>query len=165
MKIKLLLPILFLLLSVSSCKEEEEVPMTFLNGTYESATQLESGGWVVISYNFEANGNFQLQQTFRNTIDGLDLGFRGFASGSYSLKGDSFQRAFSKKFGLNGQDVLFLPKDQLVLYANNETDRFPGTISFNEARTRFDLSFPCDDMRTDALGVCAPPPPTFIFKP
>jgi len=165
MKVKLLLPIFILALSVSSCTEEEEVPVSFLNGIYESATQLAPGNWIVISYKFEANGDFQLYTTSRTAIDGVDLGFTGYSNGSYLLNQDLFLRTFSEQFSLNGQDVLYLPKEQLVLFAKNESDRFAGTIVFNETRTRFDLRFPCDDLRSESLGACAPPPPAFIFKP
>lgn len=165
MKVKLLLPLFILLLSISSCTKDEEVPLTFLNGTYESATQVAPSNWIVISYKFEANGNFQLYTTSRTTVDGLDLGFVDHSTGTYVLKGDLFLRTFSEQFSLNGQDVMYLPKEQLVLFAKNESDRFAGNISFNEARTRFELKFPCDDLRSATLGGCAPPPPAFIFKP
>lgn len=81
----------FLFFSVflfTSCKEDE-VPQSFLTGTYENAgLNTETGISYVSQYTFQAGGTYERISLLRE--DGQLLGYNFHSKGTYSLRGEEF---------------------------------------------------------------------------
>jgi hypothetical protein len=147
---KSLLYLLFAGILFSSCKDEE-APQSFLNATYEKATEnTDTGIWYVSQYIFHSNGTFEQLFTKRDSKAGDDLGFAGYYKGTYSLRGEDFNKRMTEWYSVNHEEFPEGYVERLEdLEAQSMSAQFiesKGTLKRLDGGEKIALLFECNDV-------------------
>ncbi|SFT98036.1 hypothetical protein SAMN04489724_3131 [Algoriphagus locisalis] len=120
MKIKLL-PLIALALIIFSCKDvEEPSPNSQIEGVFLSSYE-GNNAWINKKFNFvdlmkfNSNGTVTGESYTTELNSDEILGYRGYFSGSYSIKEGKVIVSYGELFHLGIEDVNYLPKEDLVL--------------------------------------------------
>lgn len=146
---KSLLYLLFAGILFSSCKDEE-APQSFLNATYEKATEnTDTGIWYVSQYIFHSNGTYEQLYTMRGRKDGDDLGFASYYKGTYSLRGEDFNTRMTEAHSVNHEEF---PEGYVERLEDLEAQsmsalsiELKGTLKRLDGGKKIALLFECND--------------------
>ncbi|WP_111668836.1 hypothetical protein [Algoriphagus litoralis] len=153
----------FLLISVfflSCTKDDEQLPLSFLEGTYEKASEnTDTNIWYVNQYVFKLDGTYETFQFLRNSEDGPNLGVAYYSKGTYTLRGEDFVLNRTDAAGVNFEEF---PEG----YAPSLAELDPidvsgsapakGTLSQLENGEKISILFECNDMLSEnnTLNFC-----------
>jgi len=150
----------FAVLLFTSCKDENDtVPQSFLNGTYETAGEnTDTGIWYVSQYIFNAEGTYEYLHLLRESEHGDDLGYWGYSKGSYSLRGEDLVLKMTESFTLNHEDFPGGYAESLEdLEAQGLSADFvesKGTLKRLNSGEKISLLFECNDMLSGYFSMC-----------
>jgi len=150
----------FAVLLFTSCKDEDDtVPQSFLNGTYEAAGEnTDTGIWYVSQYIFHADGTYEYLHLLRDEKNGDDLGYWGYSKGSYSLRGEDLVLRLTESFALNHEDFPGGYAERLEdLEAQGLSADFvesKGTLKRLDSGEKISLLFECNDMLSGYFSMC-----------
>jgi hypothetical protein len=147
---KPLLFLLFAVLSLSSCKDEE-TPQTFLDATYESAHEnSDTGIWHVSQIIFHSNGTFEQLYLMRDSKAGAVIGYSAHSRGTYSLSGEDFSMRRREAFSVNSEKF---PDGYVASLADLEAQTLvanfvesKGTLKRLDSGKKISILFECNDI-------------------
>lgn len=139
----------FVVFLFTSCKDDE-VPQSFLSGTYEIASEnAETGIWYVQQYAFRADGTYDYSNFLRESENGSTLGFFYHAKGTYTLRGEDLALRINEASLVNYEEY---PEGYTESLEDLETQQ--SSADFVESRgilkkldsgARISLLFECND--------------------
>lgn len=147
-------------LLISCIKDDEQLPLSFLEGTYELANEnTDTNIWYVNQYVFKSDGTFETFQFLRASKDGPNLGVANYSKGTYTLRGEEFIVDRNEAAGVNHEEF---PEG----YAASVADLVPfdvspfaaakGTLILLEEGKKISILFQCNDMLSEnnTLNFC-----------
>lgn len=156
MKISNYFLLLFSILLLSCKDEDDQIPLSFLDGTYEWANEnTETNIWYVNQYVFKTDGTFETFQYLRNSQDGPNLGMTYYSKGTYTLRGEEFTITLGESYGLDyekfpeGYAASVEDLDQIDITQFSESK---GTLNQLEGGERISILFECNDMLAMCMG-------------
>ena len=154
-------PLYFLLFAVilfTSCKDEE-VPQSYLNGTYELAGEnTDTGNWGISRYVFGADGTYERFGIRRESEDGEDLGYSNYSKGTYSLRGEEFITQMTESSFANYEEYPDGYAENLndleAQEMSAESVELKGTLKRLDSGEKISILFECNDMLPGMLSNC-----------
>lgn len=152
--------LMFSVLLLSCNKDDEQLPLSFLDGTYEQASEnTDTNIWYVNQYVFKLDGTYETFQFLRNTQDGPNLGVAYYSKGTYTLRGQDFILNRTEAAGVNYEEF---PEGYVASIADldpmdvSESAPAKGTLSQLENGDKISILFECNDMLSEnnTLNFC-----------
>jgi hypothetical protein len=160
MKIASVYFLLFSVLFISCTKDDEQLPLSFLEGTYEKASEnTDTNIWYVNQYVFKLDGTYETFQYLRNSQDGPNLGVAYYSKGTYTLRGEEFVTDRTEAAGVNFEEF---PEGYAPSLAEldpmdiSESAPAKGTLSQLDNGEKISILFECNDMLSEnnTLNLC-----------
>ncbi|MFC3416005.1 hypothetical protein [Algoriphagus hitonicola] len=147
-------PLVFLLLGLFSC-QEDELPRAPLLGTWENRIFDETQElWFVESLTFKNDSVMGVEHTVRETETGPTLGYRIISEGWYKLEGTTLQYYYADAliyFG-GGSDSDALPYGSKEELSAGIIDFFripEGDLTFSQDNNKFEFQEDCWQVNPD----------------
>lgn len=141
----------FAVVLLTSCKEDE-VPQSFLNGTYEhTGTHTDTGISYVSQYIFDVDGTYERISLLRE--EGQLLGYNFYSKGTYTIRGEKFAVRDEQMAGVNHDnypDGHVQSLDQLTDYVI-EASESKGNLRRLDGESRIGIQMECTDL---LLAMC-----------
>lgn len=139
-----------LIFALFSCGEEEEIPVTPLNGTYLGNLLLSGDNPQYVEMTFGPDGTLTVAEYV--LTDSNSRCFKSISSGTYSLKGNEFSYTINTFHGVDpdtNESGCASPTD---LQENQENSGLiqVAYVEFKSEWDVFEISYPCYDMIPNA---------------
>jgi hypothetical protein len=153
MKFSYLYFLMFSVLLLSCNKDDEQLPLSLLDGTYEQASEnTDTNIWYVNQYVFKLDGTYETFQFLRDTEDGPNFGVTYFSRGTYTPRGEEFSVSRSESYSLDYEkfpvgyaaSVEDLDEQELTLFADSK-----GTLTKLNGGNKISILFECNDMLSE----------------
>lgn len=160
MKLSNYIILMFSMLLLSCNKNDEQLPLSFLEGTYEQASEnTDTNIWYVNQYEFKLDGTYETFQFLKNSEDGPNLGVAYYSKGTYTLRGEEFVIDRTEAAGVNFEDF---PAGYVASVADldplgvSESAPSKGTLQQFEEGEKISILFECNDMLSEnnTLNFC-----------
>lgn len=142
----------FLMISILllSCnKDDEQLPLSFLDGTYEWANEnTETNRWFVSQYVFNPDGTYESYGYLRATESGDNIGFTNISKGNYTLRGNFFSVQETEGFNVDYEQFPEGFVESIAELTKRNQTQFPeskGTLEQLEGGNKISILFPCND--------------------
>ena len=142
-----------LLFHLFSCNQEDQLPLSFLDGTYERANEnTDTGLWYIQQLIFSADGSLTQQTLVRNSRDGEDLGWYSYSTARYQLRGEEYTIDTESHYRLEFEsEEPYVAQEELVLEEGYSPDPQIGSLRELDSGQKIAIAFPCND--TPGLGI------------
>ncbi len=141
--------LLFAVLLLSCDKDDEQLPLSFLEGTYELANEnTDTNIWYVNQYVFKLDGTYETFQFLRDTKDGPNLGVAYYSKGTYTLRGEEFITTSTEAAGVNYEEFPEGYADSLAELDPievSESAPSKGILKQMEEGEKISIVFECND--------------------
>lgn len=136
-----------LALAFSCSDDRDQLPLSFLDGTYELATQnTDTGLWYVNQLIFTTNGTLTAQTLVRDSADGENLGWYSYATGTYELRGEEYTVDIASFYRLEFEsEEPYVQQGDLVLEEEYSPEPGTGRLRQLENGQKIAIVFPCND--------------------
>lgn len=149
----------FLAIVLFSCDKEEDAPVIFLEGSYESvhpATDGEPGSATVMT--FSKNGDLLIEH-FAIVVDSEKRCINYYKEGTYTLRGENYTETITASFGpdpaaFDTGDCT--SKDLLVNNFNPNQAVSSAKLVLNDSKETYTFAYPCNDLG-DSMNICLGP--------
>lgn len=154
---------LFLFLSVfllSCTNDDEQLPLSFLEGTYEQASEnTDTNIWYVNQYVFKLDGTYKTFQFLRNTEGGPNLGVAYYSMGTYTLRGEEFLIDRNEAAGVNFEEF---PEGYVSTIGDldpidiSQSAPAKGSLKQLEEGEKISIAFECNDTLSEnnTINLC-----------
>lgn len=148
-----LIPVLLLVISCS--EDKDELPVSYLNGTYELAYEnTDRGLWYIDQLNFSSNGKITRQGLVRIAPDGADLGWYSYSEGNYSVRGEEYRVDVESIYQMEFEsEEFYVPLEELVLLEDYNPGPQVGNLRQEANGQIIAISFPCNDMFNSGVNL------------
>lgn len=146
--------ILLITFGLFSCSQEDETPLTQLEGTYLGNLFGSDDNPQFVEMTFQANGELKIEE-FR--INGEnERCYSSISEGKYSLKGNEFTYTINTFLGLDPAAFSeCFSQSELMEYLENSGLIQVGSIELKSENTVFSISYPCYDTFANArVNLC-----------
>lgn len=156
MKISYFYLFLFSILLVSCNEEEDQLPQSFLDGTYELAREnTDTNIWYASQYVFKSDGTFETFQYARNSKDGPNLGVTSYSKGTYSLRGEEFTVTFTESYAVDYEkypEGIAPTVTDLDRQEASPSTVIEGTLNQLEDGAKISILYECNDILSNCIG-------------
>lgn len=154
MKLSNYIILIFSLLSLSCTKDDEQSPLSNLDGTYEWASEnTETNRWFISQYVFNPDGTFESYGYLRVAENGGNIGFSYFSKGNYSLRGNVFSVQETAGFNVDNDRFPEGFVENIADLTNRSQSQYPeskGTLDQLEGGNKISIRFECNDTFTSS---------------
>lgn len=160
MKLSNFIILMFSVLLLSCNKDDEQLPLSFLEGTYELSNEnTDTNIWYVNQYVFKLDGTYETFQFLRNSEDGPNLGVAYFSKGTYTLRGEEFVIDRTEAARVNYEEFPegFVPNiADLDPMDVSESAPAKGVLKQLEEGEKISIVFECNDMLSEnnTINLC-----------
>lgn len=142
-----------LILALSCSEDRDQLPLIFLDGTYERVNQnTDTELWYINQLIFSSDGTLTQQTLVRESADGDNLGWYSYATGTYELRGEEYTIDIESFYRLEFEsEEAYVQRDELVLEEEYSPEPQTGRLRQLDEGQKIAIVFPCND--TPGLGI------------